>query len=233
MTSSDKIYTTLVVLFSVLLVLANLIYQKFVSIPLVLSHTLELSIGTILYPLTFLVTDLITEFYGKEKANFCIYLAIGINVFIAALMVGMDVLEATPWSKVNDETFHNVFGLFNVAFIGSMIACYVAQRTDVYAYLWIRKLTGEKWLWLRNTGSTAISLFIDTSIMISFMVLFGILSWDHMGLLITNSYLYKFFFTIFSAPLFYLGYWTIQRLLGAQEVGEMRASLRVGFVKKI
>lgn len=218
MASTDKIYTCLVALFSIILVLGNLTYQKFVSLPLLGSLQLELSVGTLLYPLTFLVTDLVTEFYGKEKANFCIYLAIAMNIFIALILAAMDFLEATTWSKVDGETFHNVFGLFNVAFIGSMIACYVSQRTDVLVYLWIRKLTGERWLWLRNSMSTAIALLIDTTIMISFMVFFGIISQDLMGLLITNSYLYKLFFTICSVPLFYMGFWVIKILTFSSQI---------------
>ena len=213
MTASDKIYTSLCVLFSVLLVTGNLIYQKFVSLPLFSLHTLELSVGAILYPLTFLLTDLITEFYGKEKARFCVRLAITMNVIVALTIAGMDQLTATEWSKIDNDAFHQVFGFYNVAFMGSIIACYVAQMVDVAIYLWIRKLTGNKWLWLRNNGSTMISLFIDTSIVISSMAVFGILPLERVGTLIGNSYLFKFFFTICSTPLFYMGFWTIRQLL--------------------
>jgi hypothetical protein len=213
MTASDKIYTSLCVLFSVLLVTGNLIYQKFVSLPLFSLPNLELSVGAILYPLTFLLTDLITEFYGKEKARFCVRLAITMNVIVALTIAGMDQLTATEWSKIDNDAFHKVFGFYSVAFMGSVIACYVAQMADVSIYLWIRKLTGNKWLWLRNNGSTTISLFLDTSIVISFMAIFGILPLERMGTLIGNSYLFKFFFTICSAPLFYMGFWIIRQLL--------------------
>ena len=68
----DKIYTTICVLFAVLIVMGNMIYQKFVVLPILPFHTFELSVGAITYPLTFLLTDLIAEFYGKNKANFCV-----------------------------------------------------------------------------------------------------------------------------------------------------------------
>ena len=71
--------TTMCVLFSVILVMGNLIYQKFVSLPIFPFHTFELSVGVILYPLTFLLADLITEFYGKPSARFCVKLAIIIS----------------------------------------------------------------------------------------------------------------------------------------------------------
>jgi len=215
MNSVDKVYTTLCVLFAVLIVVGNLIYQKFVFLPILPFHTFELSVGAITYPLTFLLTDLIAEFYGKDKANFCVKLAIAMNIIIALVISGMDKLNATEWSKIDNMTFHKVFGLYGVAFIGSIIACYIAQLIDIKIYLWIRRLTDGKWLWLRNNGSTAISLFVDTSIVISFMSVFGALPMDRMGMLIINSYLFKLFFTICSTPLFYIGVTVIRKMIKA------------------
>lgn len=204
MNRNESIYTTLCVLFSVLIVTGNLIYQKIVSLPLLPFHTFELSAGALLYPLTFLLTDLITEFYGKKKANFCVRLGIGMNILIASVIAGVDHLEATSWSKVNNEIFHGVFGAYSIAFLGSILACYTAQTVDISIYLWIRKLTNGKWLWVRNNGSTAISLFIDTFIVIGFMTLFHVFPTAHMWPLIINSYLFKLFFTVCSTPLFYV-----------------------------
>ena len=175
MIKNDFIYTTLSVLFSVLIVMGNLIYQKFVFLPIGSFYTFELSVGAILYPLTFLITDLITELYGKEKANFCVKLAVSMNIFVACIIAGMDQLECTSWSKIDNSTFHKVFGLYSVAFIGSVIACYTAQIVDITIYLWIHKKTNGKWLWARSNGSTAISLFVDTFIVITFMVIFHVL----------------------------------------------------------
>ncbi len=95
----------------------------------------------LLYPLTFLITDLITEFYGKERAQFCIRFAMVINILVAIIIAFMDYLPATEWSKINDETFHKVFGYYGVAFIGSILACYTSQAIDVRLYLLIRDLT--------------------------------------------------------------------------------------------
>jgi uncharacterized integral membrane protein (TIGR00697 family) len=204
MTRDESIYTSLCVLFSVLIVMGNLIYQKFVSLPILPFHTFELSVGAILYPLTFLLTDLITEFYGKEKANFCVKLGISMNILVACMIAGMDQLEATDWSKIDNVLFHKVFGLYSIAFIGSILACYTAQTVDIMLYVWIRKLTKGKWLWVRNNGSTAVSLFVDTFIVITFMTLFHIFPLERMWPLIMNSYFFKLFFSICSTPLFYL-----------------------------
>jgi uncharacterized integral membrane protein (TIGR00697 family) len=204
MTREESIYSSLCVLFSVLIVTGNLIYQKFVFLPILPFHAFELSAGAILYPLTFLLTDLITEFYGKEKANFCVKLGIYMNIFIACVIMGVDHLDATIWSKIDNATFHKMFGFYSVAFVGSILACYTAQLVDITLYLWIRKITKGKWLWARNNGSTAISLFIDTFIVISFMTIFHVLPIDHMWPLIINSYLFKLLFSICSTPLFYV-----------------------------
>ena len=203
MTKTDKVYTGLCILFSALIVLGNLTYQKFVSVPIPFIYTFELSAGAVLYPLTFLMTDLIAEFYGKEKANFCVRFAIVTNIIIAVMIAWMDYLPATSWSRIDDAIFHQLFGFYNIAFIGSMIACCVAQTVDISLYLWIRKITKGKYLWLRNNSSTAISMLIDTCIVITFMTLFGILSTDHILSLIGNSYSWKLFFTVCSTPLFY------------------------------
>ncbi|WP_339042314.1 queuosine precursor transporter [Candidatus Lariskella endosymbiont of Hedychridium roseum] len=201
---AEKVYASLCILFSGLIILGNLVYQKFVILHVPSIYTFELSAGAILYPLTFSITDLITEFYGKARANFCVRFAILTNIVIATIIALIDYLPATSWSKVDNLTFHKVFGFYSVAFIGSMIACYVSQAVDIMMYLWIYKLTKGKHLWLRNNGSTCISLFIDTTIVIVFLTMFKVLPAEQMLTLIFNSYVWKLFFTICSTPMFYI-----------------------------
>jgi uncharacterized integral membrane protein (TIGR00697 family) len=208
----EKIYIFLCATFSTVIITGNLIYQKFVYLPILPFHTFELSVGAILYPLTFLITDLIAEFYGKDKARFCVKLAISMNILTAVIIGGMDQLEAASWSKIDNAMFHKVFGFYSIAFLGSIIANYIAQLVDIKIYLWIRNLTKEKYLWLRNNLSTSISLFIDTTIVISFLTIFGVLPMEQMSSLIINSYIFKLFFTILSTPLFYLSFYIIKTI---------------------
>lgn len=203
MTIAQKIYTGLCVLFCVLIVLGNLIYQKFVSLAIPGIYTFELSAGVILYPLTFLITDLITEFYGKEQASFCVKFTICMNITVAIILSCMDKLPTTQWSQIDSALFHRIFGAYSIAFVGSMVACYVGQLIDIKIYLWIRNLTQGRYLWLRNNGSTAISLLIDTTIVIGIMTCFGVLPYANMWTLIANSYSWKLFFTFCSTPFFY------------------------------
>ncbi|MGI4753238.1 MAG: queuosine precursor transporter [Janthinobacterium lividum] len=222
MTNSEKIYIGLCIIFSTLIILGNLIYQKFVMLQIPF-YKFELSAGAILYPLTFLITDIITELYGKEKANFCIRLAICMNVLVTIIIMFVSYLPATDWSKVNDETFNKVFSYYSVAFLASIIACYIAQAIDVNLYLWIRKLTKGKYLWLRSNVSTCISLFIDTTIVISFMAMFSIFPVEQIWKLIINSYSWKLFFTICCTPLVYLSLFSIGGFIKA--VGHPVASM--------
>lgn len=213
MYTKDKIYTFLCALFAVIITIGNMIYQKFVALPLLPFHTFEISTGVLFYPLAFLITDLIAEFYGKERASFCVKLGILMNVTAACILLFVDSLDALEWSKVDTATFHRVFGAYHIAFLGSMIACYVSQSIDIRIYLWIKKLTGGRYLWIRNVVSTAFSLLIDTSVVLSFMSFFGALEVESLIALIVNSYSFKLFMTICMTPIFYCAVWMIRRCI--------------------
>jgi hypothetical protein len=93
-----------------------------------------------------------------------------------------------------------------------MIACYISQSLDIPIYLIIQKLTKGKYLWARNSGSTMVSLFIDTAILTALAALVGIMPMDKLWLLIFNSYSWKVFFTVCGIPFFYLAVWFIRSL---------------------
>lgn len=204
MLNLEKLYIILCALFSIFIVICNLTYKKFVYLPILPFHTFELSVGAMLYPLMFMLTDLIAEFYDKEKATFCVRLAIFMNIIAALIITCMDLLPATSWSKIDNVIFHKVFGSYGLAFLSNIIACYIAQLVDINLYLWIKKLTNNKYLWLRNNGSTTISLLFDTIIAISLLTIIGLLPKEHMWVIIINSYSYKLFITICNTPIFYL-----------------------------
>lgn len=213
MTALDRMYIVLCAFFSVLIVVCNLTYQKFVFLPILPFHTFELSVGAILYPYMFMLTDLIAEFYDKKRANFCVRLAISMNVLAALIVTGMNCLQATPWSKIDNALFHKVFGHYGLAFIANIIACYTAQLIDIKLYLWIKKLTKDKWLWLRNNGSTAISLFVDTFTAITLLTLLGVFPKEQMWIIMLNSYSYKLFITVCNTPVFYILVGTIKKFI--------------------
>lgn len=213
MVAIDKVYVILCALFSVLIVVCNLTFQKFVYFSILPFHTFELSVGAILYPAMFLLTDLIAEFYDKKRATFCLRLGIAMNVIAALIVSSMDSLQATPWSKIDNDIFHAVFGAYVLALVANMVACYMAQSVDITLYLWIKKLTKGKQLWLRNSGSTAISLFVDTFTAIILLTVLGVFPKEQLWTIIMNSYSYKLFVTVCSIPLFYLLVGTIRKFI--------------------
>lgn len=206
----NELYTILCTLFTVLVVTSNLIYQKFVCLPIFSLHIFELSVGAIFYPLTFLITNLITEFYGKLKAKFCIRLALTMSILVSLILMLMNRLDATSWSKIDNDIFNLVFGVYNISLIGSLIANYTAQIVDINLYSLIRKLTNNKYLFLRNLSS-AVSLFIDTAIVVIFITIFDVIPYSQMTSLIFNSYSFKLLFVIVTMPLFYLSVYVIRK----------------------
>lgn len=218
MTKQDKMYIALCALFSVFIVLANATCQKFIYLPALPFHTFVLSAGALFYPFMFMLTDLIAEFYDKKKANFCVRLAVCMNISAALILLGIDSLEATPWSRIDNSLFHLVFGLSGAVVIANIIACYTAQLVDIVLYLWIKKITNSRFLWLRNSGSTAISLFMDSFIAISLLTLFNVFPRDKMWEFMVNSYFYKLFMTICNIPVFYLLVWGVKKFILSKNI---------------
>ena len=217
MNTKDKIYVTLCSLFSVLVVISSIVYQKFILFQVLSLYTFEVSAGAIIYPFTFLLTNLISEFYGKKRASFCLNLALTISILISLLIAVIDGLNATEWSNVDNITFHRVFGLYSISLVASIMACYISQRIDITIYLWIRKITRGRWLLFGSNVSTSIALFIDTLIVISLIWLCDALPIDSIGLLVVNSYLFKVILILCSTPLFYLGVKIIRTVSETEE----------------
>ena len=203
MTTNHKIYTGLCVLFTLLVVMSNLVYQKYVYITLPF-YRFEVSAAAIFYPLTFLITDLITEQYGKDHTRFCIRFSVAVNVLVVLMICYMDELKATPWSRIDDVAFHDIFGYFGVGFVGTMTANYISRTFDLHFYVALSRLMKEKLSWLRSTFTTIISIFIDTCLIWSILAYLGALPYDQLWLVILNSYSWKLFFTLISAPIFYI-----------------------------
>ena len=201
MKRKEKFYLILCTLFAALIVVSNMVYQKFVYLPIFSIYTFEISAGTIFYPASFLITNLITEFYGEEKAQFCVRLGMSINIIMCLLIQFIGSLQTTPWSKIDNAAFDLIFGVYSFALLGSLVANYVSQMVDIKLYLFIRKLTKNQYTFLCNLSS-AISLLVDTSIVIIFIAIIGAIPYNHVFPLILNSYTYKLLFTIVTTPIF-------------------------------
>ena len=163
-----------------------------------------LSAGVIPYPLTFLVTDLLSEVYGKARANMVVLGGLAASLLVIATLAIADLMPAIDDSIVDDQTFNIVFGNSYRVIGASMIAYLVAQLIDIKVFHFWKDLTGGKHLWLRNNGSTVISQFVDSALVV--WVLFaGTWTPSQMLVAILDLWLFKSLVALFDTPLFYLG----------------------------
>ncbi|PZD78655.1 queuosine precursor transporter [Mesonia sp. K7] len=206
-----KIYLVLGALFIASLVASNLIFKKFFSWDFFGLHTFEISVGILPYPITFLITDLISEIYGKKKANQVVVAGIFASVFSLLIITAASLASATSWSPVSDELFNKVFGSTILAVIASMIAYLLAQFVDIHIYHYWKKITQGKHLWLRNNFSTFTSQFIDTFAVLFLLCSFSEISWERFGKLLLSGFLFKVIIALLDTPFLYAGVYFFRR----------------------
>ena len=161
----DQFYLVLSGIFIASLVTCNLIANKFVSVDLGFKVFI-VSAGILPYPLTFLVTDLISELYGQKKANLVVFSGFVASVFVLIFLWLGSQFSAISGSIVDDITYDSVFQNAWRLIAASMVAYLFAQFVDVRIFHFWKSLTKGKHLWLRNNGSTIASQLIDTALVV-------------------------------------------------------------------
>ncbi len=224
----DALFLSLAGIFLTSLVLGNVIgTTKFVTIfsvelsdwmldivpPLIREdhiYTMSVPVGVIAYPFTFLATDLLSELYGRKKAQLVVWVGFWMNVFMLFLMTLNHWLPNTGGVSGGLQLFEGVYEFMIGNTIASMIAYLISQTVDVRLFHFWKDLTNGKHLWLRNNASTTVSQLVDSTAILTILFVAGNLGdeIDTIGkliILIFNSYLFKFFFALFDTPLCYLG----------------------------
>ena len=206
---AKNIYLLLAGLFITSLVVSNLIFQKFfywypLDIKLLGNSLFELSVGILPYPITFLITDLISEIYGKKRANQVVVTGIFASFFSMGILLIANEVPAIENSPIDDETFNQVFALSPIAALASMIAYLLAQFVDIRIYHFWKNLTQGKMLWLRNNFSTFSSQLIDTVLVVGLLSIFGVLEWKLFWGLVISGFLFKIIVAALYTPLLYL-----------------------------
>ena len=205
-----SIYLYLGALFITSLVVSNLIFQKFFywnpfgDVTVFGAPLFEISVGILPYPITFLITDLISEIFGRKKANQIVVAGIFASFFSLAIVYTANVVPATVWSPVNDGLFTSVFGNTIVAVFASMMAYLLAQFVDIQIYHFWKNLTKGKYLWLRNNFSTFSSQLIDTFTVVLLLCAFGEISWDKFTGLVISGFVFKIIIAFIDTPFLYL-----------------------------
>lgn len=203
--------------------------------------SLNLTAGVLLWPVVFIMTDIINEYYGQQGVRFLSFLTAGLILFafiifyLAMRLIPADFfIISKQGSGVPDmeKAYESVLGQGGNIILGSLTAFILSQLIDVFVFHKIKRRTGEKAIWLRATGSTIISQFID-----SYVVLFiafyigsrisraeGDFAWPF-GLFVavgTVNYIYKFFVALLLTPVIYLVHDVIERYLGKPLAAEMK-----------
>ena len=198
-----NIYLILASVFISSLVVSNLIFQKFFTWDFFGFYTFEISVGILPYPMTFLVTDIISEIYGKKRANQVVIAGIFASAFSLIIILMADAAPATTWSPINNELFHKVFGLSVIAVFASMMAYLIAQFIDIRIYHFWKTKTKGRHLWLRNYFSTITSQFLDTFSVLFLLCSFGVIDWNLFGILLLSGFLFKLLVALLDTPLLY------------------------------
>lgn len=172
------------------------------------------SIGIILWPVIFLLTDLINEYFGKDGVKKLTYITMALISFTFILLSIAINIPATSFSPVSDGAFKTVFGQSQWIIVGSIIAFLLSQLVDVYVFWFFKSMTGNKHIWLRATGSTMVSQLVDTFVVqyIAF-VLPGKWAFDEF---VTNAcwgYSFKLLVALALIPIIYIGHYAIGKYI--------------------
>lgn len=180
------------------------------------------SIGILPWPIVFLATDIVNEYFGKKGVRTITFITVGlISYTFLLLWLGMQI-PAVSFSPITDEGFNMVFGTGMYMIVGSVIAFLVSQLTDVFVFWVIRNKTGKGFIWLRATGSTAVAQLIDTFIVqfIAFVIP-GVWTLSEFLKNASFGYVFKLGIALLIIPLIYLSHFLIDRYLGSQEAEKL------------
>lgn len=186
------------------------------------------SIGIILWPVVFILTDLINEHYGKQGVRKLTYITVGLITYTFILIsIGL-AIPAVTFSPVNDENFKTVFGQSQWIIVGSVLAFFVSQLVDVSVFWMFRKKTGSRMIWLRSTGSTVVSQLVDTFIVqyVAF-VLPGKWTYDEFIHNASWGYSFKLLIAVCLIPFIYLGHFAINKFLEKDKTNSVNNSSTV------
>ena len=199
--------------------ITNAIVAELIGSKLIQIGPFVMSIGIIPWPIVFITTDLINEYFGKagvKKLSMITASLIGYAFII--LLFAIKIPAAVGISAVTDEQFYAVFGQSLWIIVGSLVAFIFSQFIDVSIFWLLRNKTGGKMIWLRSTGSTIISQLIDT------FVVLGIAFWLPGKMTTANflnaaltGYTFKLILAVLLTPLIYLGHSIIEKYLGDEE----------------
>ncbi|MBT8232735.1 MAG: queuosine precursor transporter [Saprospiraceae bacterium] len=191
----------------------------------------NLTAGVLLWPVVFVMTDIINEYFGKKGVRILSFMAVGLILYAFLMILFAIKLAPNEWwtsiSGINEDptlslsnmnlAFQKIFGQGLWIIVGSLIAFLIGQFLDVLTYHLIRNKTGESKVWLRATGSTLISQFIDSYVVLIIAFYFGAdWTFERVAAIATVNYIYKFIMAVGLTPVIYLAHFLIDKYLGIE-----------------
>ena len=209
LTRKQIVFAVLAGIFITNAIVAELIGGKLIQIgPFILS------VGILPWPIVFIATDLINEYFGKTGVKKLTYLTTALIIYCFVILFGAMAIPASNISAVSDIAFKEVFGQSMMIIVASIIAFVFSQLLDASLFAWFNKKTNGKMIWLRSTGSTIISQLFDSFIVsgIAFYLTGKVTLATYVNMASTG-YLAKLILAISLTPLIYLGHYGIKKYI--------------------
>lgn len=214
----QKLFAVLLAVFTTCLVVGDIIGGKLIETE-IFGVAFVTTVGMIPFPVTFLLTDLLNEFYGKQAARFVTLVGFAMAalaftfIYIGGAIPIAALARDPAWQGVNEQAFANVFLGSQRMILASLSAYLVAQFVDIGVFHLLKRMTSNRYLWLRATGSTAVAQLIDSTV-ISIAAFGGLMSGEKIFDMIRSGYTLKLMIAIALTPLIYLGHALVARGLG-------------------
>ena len=211
MDRKQRFFVFLTALFVAALVTGDFIGGKFFVL-----FGRNFSAGIVPFPLTFVLTDVVNEFYGTHGARRLTYAGLAAALFVWGVINLALALPTSPDSPIPDAIFRGAFGTSSRLYLASITAFIIGQLLDISVFQLLRKVTGHRFLWLRATGSTVLSQAID-SVTVSFVFLVGAKPMSFIMGNAANNYVGKLAMAVLLTPLIYVGHAVFRRLFHIPE----------------
>lgn len=214
---SHTVFVWLTAIFVISLFIADEVGAMLFSFKLpFLKDPVLLSAGIIPFPITFILTDLLNEFYGKEGARFVTWVGFGMCFLAYAFLTVGSHLPVDAGTFIPRPVFMTIYNQYTGMFLASITAYLIGQMLDIQVFHWFRAITKHRFIWLRATGSTVISQLFD-SLIVTFIAFWGQMQVSDMFRLALGNYSWKFIIAVGITPLLYLGHSVLKKLMPTQE----------------
>ena len=220
---SQWLFVILSGLFITSAITAELISNKLIEIPISFSFfdttlgPFTTIVGVLPWPIVFLLTDLMNEFYGQKAVRRLSWITSGMIAYcfiIVTLAMSFPAKEIPGSGLSTDKEFNIVFGQAQMVIVGSIAAFLTSQLIDVFVFHRLKERTGNKYIWLRSTGSTVFSQLIDTYVVLYIgFVLPGNMKWSDFMTIAPTNYVLKLLIAVSLTPLIYLGHYLVRNYL--------------------